>query len=539
MNFDLILAGAAIVDGAGNPRFKADLGIGGERIVAVGDLSTASARETIALEGLIVAPGFIDMHSHSDLEVATNRKNESKAAQGVTTDLVGQDGLSYVPATDAVLAQQLRLQLRGWNGDSDLIDWSWRTVSDYLGTLDLGMVTNAAYLVPHGNLRLCAMGTRSGSPSADELKTMCRLLADGMEQGAVGLSAGLTYAPGMYADNEELVALCRVVASYGGFYAPHHRNYGSQVMTAFQECIDIARKSGVALHLTHSHLSFECNKGRAPAFLAMIDAALADGVDITMDSYPYLAGATFLHSFLPSWVQDGGLEETLRRLRDVDVRSRLRALFSAESGKGSDGFHCEPVSWDQTVVSGVSDQRNEQFVGRSLQDIADVVGTDPTSAYCDLLASDELGASCVFAFGNEENVRMIMSHPVHMPASDGVLVGRRPHPRAWGTFARYLGVYVREEGILRLEDCVRKMTSLPAQRLGMFDKGLVRPGMVADLVSFDPQRVRDVATYDNPKRGPEGIELVIVNGKVVVRKGQLTQNRPGRAQRRRAATNSQ
>jgi N-acyl-D-amino-acid deacylase len=525
---DLVIRGGRVIDGAGNPWYRADVGIAGDRIAAVGRLAGEPAARTIDAEGLFVCPGFVDMHTHSDLQLLANPRHEAKVHQGVTLEVLGQDGLSYAPVTDDVL-EQLRGQLAGWNDDPPGFDWSWRTVGEYLDRLDAdGVAVNAAYLAPHGTIRMCAMGYEDRAPTDEELARMKGLLAEALIQGAVGLSSGLTYTPGMYADDDELVALCEVVREHGGFYAPHHRNYGRRALGAYADCIEIARRSGVPLHLAHAHLGFEVNKGKAPELLAMIDRARADGVEVTLDTYPYLAGATYLHAFLPSWMHVGGSSATIERLRAPDLHERLRVELEEE---GSDGFHEIPIDWSIVVVSGVRGSENRRWIGLSVRDAAAEAGARPIDFVCDLLADEELGVSCIAHIGNEENVRTIMTHPSHTAGSDGILVGDRPHPRSYGTFPRYFAVYVRELGILTWEQAVRKMTSLPAQRLGFPDRGLLRPGMAADVTCIDPASISDTATYEEPRRLPEGIPYVIVNGVVVVDGGTHTGELAGRALR--------
>ena len=532
--FDVLLRGGRVLDGAGNPWYRADVALSGGRVAEIGRLSEATARRTIDTDGLAVCPGFVDMHCHSDLQILVDPAHEVKVSQGVTTEVLGQDGLSYAPVTGDVLVQ-LRAQLRGWNDDPPGFDWNWRSVDEYLSRLDAGVAVNTAYLVPHGTLRICAMGLEDRAPTDSELAHMKGLLATGLEQGAVGLSAGLTYTPAMYADDDELVALCEVVASYGGFYCPHHRNYGSRALEAYASCIEIARRSGVALHLAHAHLGFEVNRGKGALLLGMLADARRSGIDVTLDTYPYLAGSTYLHAVLPGWAQAGGHEQTVAALRDQATRARLRATIEEE---GSDGYQGIPVDWDAIVISGVGRPRNERYVGRSVQDAAAASGVAPFDFFCDLLIDDDLGVSCIQHIGNEANVRTIMTDPGHTAGSDGILVGTRPHPRAWGTFPRYLARYVRELGCLTWEQAVRKMTSLPAQRLGFLDRGLLRPGMAADVVCFDPETVRDTATYEEPKRLPEGIPHVIVNGRLVIDDGRHTGDLPGRALRRRYSPRS-
>ena len=513
---DVLIRGGRVIDGSGSPAFAADVAISGDRITAVGRIDEP-ARRTIDADELFVCPGFIDMHTHSDLRLLVEPGHEAKICQGVTLELLGQDGLSYAPVNDAVL-EQLRAQLAGWNGDPAGFDWSWRTVGEYLDRLDRsGIAVNAAYLVPHGTLRLCAMGYDDRAPTGDELAQMKRSLAEGLAQGAVGLSAGLTYAPGMYATDDELVALCEVMRELGGFYCPHHRNYGLHALEAYADSIEIARHAGVPLHLAHAHLGFAVNKGRAPELLALIDAARAEGVDVSLDTYPYLAGSTYLHAFLPSWMHEGGAAETIRRLRDPALRERLRTELEDE---GSDGFHEIPMDWSVVVVRG-----------RSIAELAGDAGVRPIDYVCDLLADEELSVSCIAHTGNEENVRTIMAHDAHMVGSDGILIGDPPHPRGWGTFPRYFAVYVRELGILTWEQAVRKMTSLPAQRLGFGDRGGLRAGMHADITCIDPETVRDTATYEQPRSLPEGIPFVLVNGRVAVDGGRRTDELAGRALR--------
>ncbi len=355
----MILRGGTIVDGTGSARYQGDVGIRDGRIVAAHD----AAGPVLDVSGLAVAPGFIDMHSHSDLAVLADPAHEAKTQQGVTLEVLGQDGLSYAPVTDATL-DPLRVQLAGWNGDPAGLDWSWRSIGEYLDRIDAGSPVNAAYLVPHGTVRLAVLGADNRPPTDDELATMCALVDVGMRDGAVGMSAGLTYTPGMYADDAELVALNRVVAAAGGYYCPHHRNYGARVVEAYGECVAIAEEAGVALHLAHCHVNFPQNRGRAGEVLELLEKS---GHDITLDSYPYPASATYLHAPLPSWAHEGGPAATLERLRDPD--QRVRILHEIEV-VGADGHHGVPMDWATIVVTGVQDPALEPFVGLSIADAA-------------------------------------------------------------------------------------------------------------------------------------------------------------------------
>jgi N-acyl-D-amino-acid deacylase len=516
---DLAIRGGRLVDGTGSVWFGGDVGIAGDRIVAVGQVPDP-ARRTIAADGLVVCPGFIDMHTHSDLQPLANPRHEMKLHQGVTLDVVGQDGLSLAPARRDTLAD-LRAMLVGWNGDPDL-DWSWRSMDDYLRRFDGTTAVNVVALAGHGTLRLQTVGADDRPATANELGEMRRLLREAVEQGAAGLSAGLTYAPGMYADDDELVELCEVLQGTGAVYMPHHRNYGAHALEAYRDSIEIARRAGVPLHLAHCHLGFPQNRGRAPELLQMIDEARAAGVEVTLDTYPYLAGSTYLHAFLPGWAMAGGAEATIARLRDPALRERLRRELEEV---GTDGHHGVPMDWS-LVVTG----------GSSIADRAAAEGRRPIDVYCDLAADGGLARSATHHVGNEENVRAIMQHACHTGGSDGILVGDVPHPRGWGTFPRYLAVYVRELGLLGLEDAVRRFTSLPARILRLPDRGLLRPGMAADVTCFDPAGVRDTATYEAPRSLPDGIPHVTVNGEPVILDGVHTGATPGRGLRSGAAT---
>ncbi|MDQ1703086.1 MAG: N-acyl-D-amino-acid deacylase, partial [Frankiaceae bacterium] len=445
--------------------------------------------------------------------------------------VLGQDGLSYAPADDVTLPQ-LRNRLAGWNGDPGANpDIGWRTVGEYLERCDRGMAVNAAYLVPHGNVRMLVMGWDAGPASADQLQRMCALVAAGLEQGAVGLSMGLTYTPGMYADTSELVALCTTVASYGGFFAPHHRSYGANALAAYEEMLDVSRRSGAPVHFAHATMNFAVNRGRAGELLSLLDAAIADGVDVTLDSYPYLAGSTTLAALLPSWASEGGPERLGERLRSPSERARIVHALDVE---GSDGSHGVPCEWSAIQINGVRRPANSALVGRTVAEIAADEGRPPAEVFLDVLLADDGGTTCLMHVGHEDNVRAIMRHPAHMGGSDGLLVGDRPHPRAWGTFPRYLGHYAREEGVLSLPECVAHLTSRPARRLGLRDRGVVAEGYVADLVLFDPATVAEAATFADPRRPPIGIPYVFVNGRLVIDEGARTIELPGRAVRRTA-----
>ncbi|QIZ97222.1 D-aminoacylase [Leifsonia sp. PS1209] len=524
-----LLRGGLVLDGSGSPGRVADVLLHGDRIAEVGRHLTAPGARIIDASGLAVAPGFIDMHAHSDLAVLTDSAHLAKVSQGVTTEVLGQDGLSYVPATDETMPI-LREQLAGWNGVPDGLDFSWRSVADYLAAVDArGTAANVAYLIPQGSVRMAVVGTENRRATPAELDGMRAIVAAGMRDGAFGLSSGLTYVPGMFADSAELAALCAVVAEHGGFYAPHQRSYGAGALDAYAEMVAIARDTGCALHLTHATMNFGVNRGRAGDLIDLIDGAIADSVDLTIDTYPYLAGSTTLAALLPSWSAVGGPEATIARLADPAVRSRVAHELDV---LGTDGCHGVPVDWATIEISGVRDPALSAAVGRTVAAIAADQGVPPTEAYFDLLVADRLGTSILQHVGDEQNVRTMMRHPRHTGGSDGILVGAKPHPRSWGTFPRYLGHYVREEGVLTLEDAIVHLSARPAARLGLTDRGRIAPGMVADLVLFDPATVTDRATYAEPRSQAAGIPWVFVAGRPVMADGMRTGETPGRALRK-------
>ncbi|HUQ61308.1 D-aminoacylase [Lentzea sp.] len=524
---DVVLRGPLIADGTGAPAYRADVSIKDGVISSIGD--GISATRSIDADGLVLAPGFIDMHSHSDLRVLAEPDHLAKVSQGVTTEVLGQDGLSYAPVDDEVLAT-LRGQLAGWNDDPPGFDWNWRSVGQYLDRLDRGIAVNAAYLVPQGTLRMLVVGWDDRPPTESEMDRMKAVLAQSLAEGAMGMSSGLTYTPGMYAGTSELVRLCEVVGQHGGFYSPHHRSYGAGALEAYAEMVDVSKRSGCALHLAHATMNFPVNKGKAPELLALLDDAIAGGADISLDTYPYLPGATYLSALLPSWATEGGPERALARLSDVDTRERIRAEIEET---GSDGCHGVPVDWDSIEINGVRNDRNAHLVGASVQRSATRLGRAPADLYFDVLVDERLGTSCLMHVGHEENVQAIMKHPAHTGGSDGLLVGDRPHPRAWGTFPRYFARYVRELGVLSLEECVEHLTGRAARRLRLTDRGLVREGYAADLVLFDPETIADTATFDEPRQQAAGIPYVFCNGVPVIDDGTATGALPGHSLRSR------
>ncbi|WP_275002487.1 N-acyl-D-amino-acid deacylase family protein [Promicromonospora iranensis] len=530
---ELLLRGGLIVDGSGHDPVVGDVLVRAGQLAAVGGRIDAPGARVVDADGLAVAPGFIDMHAHSDLAVLADGDHRAKVTQGVTTEVVGQDGLSYAPVTDETMAI-VREQIAGWNGTLEGVDLAWRSVAGYLAEIDRrGSATNVAYLLPQGTIRMNVIGTGDRPASAADLAAMRAQVDQGMRAGAFGLSSGLTYVPGAFASTDELVALCEVVARHGGFYAPHQRSYGAGALDAYAEMVDVARRARCALHLTHATMNFPENRGRAGELLALVDRALSAGVDVTLDSYPYLPGSTTLSALLPSRAAVGGPEATLARLRDVGERAWIAHQVEVV---GSDGCHGVPVDWATIEIAGVRDAALGDRVGRTVARIAADERRPPVEVFFDLLLADRLGTSILQHVGDEQNVREIMRHRRHTGGSDGILVGAKPHPRAAGTFPRYLGRYVREEGVLSLAEMIVHLAARPAERLGLHDRGRIAEGLVADVVVFDPATVADRATPDEPRLTAAGIPWVLVGGTPVIEDGERTGARPGGALRHSSRT---
>lgn len=526
----------SVIDGTGAPAYLADVSLSGGRIAAIlrvgggdGAAPAAGAARHIDGTGLVLSPGFIDMHAHSDLQLLLTPDHYSRLSQGITTELLGQDGLSYAPVDEPTLAG-VRQKIAGWNDNpADDAVFSWRGVGEYLDRLDRGIATNAAYLIPQGTVRALVRGFGDGAASEEEILAQCALIRTALEEGAVGMSSGLTYTPGMYASTAELARLCAVVAEYGGFYAPHHRSYGAGALEAYAEMIGLSEETGCALHLSHATMNFAPNRGRAPELLDLIDAALDRGVDITLDTYPYLPGATTLSAILPSWASAGGDAETMRRLRDPLTLARIRENVEIY---GSDGCHGVIAEWDTIEISGVRNPELAPLVGKTIRQIAGETGREPFAVFVDILLRDQMGTGILQHVGHEENVRTIMTHRTHTGGSDGILVGAKPHPRAWGTFPRFLGHYVRELGLLSWEEMIHHLTGRPAARLRLDRRGLIREGYAADLVLFDPRSIAATATFNNPRQAAAGIHTVFVNGVAAISEGEPTGALAGRALRR-------
>jgi N-acyl-D-amino-acid deacylase len=513
--FDLLVTGGRVVDGSGNPWFRADVAIQGDRIAAVGPLARAEARLRLDASGKVVAPGFVDAHVHGDLMLLADPAHEPAIRQGVTTYLLGQDGVAMAPASPATL-DHMRRYTAGFSGNPDL-PYCWSSVAEYLACFDRRTALNVAYLIPNGNVRLEVLGLATRAPTSDELRQMGRLVRAGMEQGAVGLSSGLDYIPSRYAETEELIALCREIAPFGGVYVTHMRRYDPDgVLGSMDEVFRIGREAGVPVHISHFN-------SQAELVLPKLDAGRRDGMDVTYDLYCYLAGSSILGMVaLPPEVQEGGVDATLNRLADAAVRARLREWVTGPRG---------PL--ERVRLSYVAAPSYRDYEGRTLAEAAADAGQELSAFVCDLLLASGMAVGCVVPHRarDESDVRQLMRHPAHMAGSDGIFTGSRPHPRGWGCFARYLGHYVRDEPTWTLEEAVQHLAAHAARRFGLKDRGLLRQGMAADVIVFDPATIADLATYEAGRRLAVGMEHVIVNGELVLHGGQRTAALPGRALR--------
>ena len=515
---DILIRNSLVIDGSGQPGFRGSVGVTGDTVEIIqGDTADIEAGKVIDGDGYVVCPGFIDMHSHSDLMLLSEPEHHPKVRQGVTTEALGMDGLSYAPASPQNLEWLLNY-LAAVNGRPPE-SVRWGSVKEFLELLDGKASCNVVYFVPHAAVRVEAMGWEDRLPTGAELRRMQELARQGMRDGAFGFATGLTYPPGAYSDTDELVAVAQAVGELGGFYMTHARyNLGDRLLDPFREAIEIGRRANVPVHISHYHSPVE---GMGQQMLALVDEGLSGGIDVSYDQYPYPAASTVLHSLLPFWVHAGGPGALMERIKDRNIRGEIGDSVYPQWG----------MTLDHYIFSHIKTETNKEWEGRSLTDLAEARGGRMVDAICDLLIEEDLEVAFVARTGNPENIRTILRHPAQMVGSDGLLTGGHPNPRSYGTFPYVLGQLARDEGILRLEEAVRKMTGAPAQRLGLRDRGIIRDGMKADLVLFDPERVASRATFEEPREYPVGIDYVIVNGEVVIDNGAHTGAMPGRALR--------
>ena len=528
MAWSLLIRGGTVVDGSGAPARTADVAVEGERIAAVAPRLSGPADRVIDAAGHVVTPGFVDMHSHSDLFYFACPSAESKIRQGVTTEVVGMCSFSQAP-----LRPDQHDIVRGWAGGIGAsLDLRWETFAQYLDALRaMRPSVNVAHFVGHGALRIAAMGFEARPAGPDDLKGMQRLLGEAMDAGAFGFSTGLVYAPSAYSNTEELIALAKSISSRGGYYFSHIRGESSMLLDSINEAIRIGEEAGVGVQVSHVKASGKENWPKIDAALRLFETARARGVDVLGDVYPYNAGSTKLDNMMPTWAHDGGLARLLERLADRATRRRIveECLIDGERwGTVSQGG----IGFDQVFIASC---RRRELEGLNLAQIARQSGQPPAEVLMNLLLEEKCTIGMVSFSQSIDNVAKVLAHPALMIGSDSIPLYEgegdrpgKPHPRTYGTFPRVLGEYARERKLFSLETAVHKMTGMAAARIGLRERGLVQPGYFADLTVFDPATVKDESTYAEPHRYPTGIPYVLVNGAVVVDGGRMGAARPGR-----------
>ncbi|MEF8801622.1 MAG: D-aminoacylase [Halolamina sp.] len=528
MTVDLLLENARVVDGTGAPWFRGNVAVSDGRIQRVvrGD-ADVDAETTVDIDGNVVCPGFVDTHSHSDLELFADPALAPKIQQGITTEILGQDGFSMAPMYREGGAEEWARHLSGLAGDVD-VDWDWDDTTGYLDAVVAnGIGPNVATLVGHGTVRFNVLGMADRAPTEDDLAKMASLVDDALEAGAIGFSTGLVYSPQVNATTAEVQRLAAALAPYGRPFVAHIRSEGRWIWAALDEFVDIGAEEGVPLHLSHYKMSGTQQQGKADRANKLLEAARERGVDITAEQYPYTAGNTLLAAVLPPWVHADGPEAVLGTLQDEAARERIRRDIEEWRIDGWENQGARS-GWENIVVRNLDTETWRSYEGESVADIAADRDQHPVLTVCDILVDEELSPAMILHTIAESDVREIMANERVGVATDG-LFGAFPHPRTYGAYPRILGTYVREENHLTLEEAVRKMTSLPARAMGLDRKGVLRPDMDADLVVFDPATVRTPATFDNPRQAPKGMPHVLVDGTFVVRDGELTGATPGAA----------
>lgn len=519
---DLLISNGNIIDGSGSPAFRAAVAVTGDAVsIHRGDDAQLrqNAARVIDAAGLVVCPGFIDLHSHAGLTILGEPHHDPKVRQGVTTELTGIDGISHAPFKTREELQRYIWLDSGLNGyPPEPADWL--SVADQLSKYDQSVAVNIAFILGNSPVRIWSVGWSQRPATPAEIADMQAVTREAMQEGAWGLSTGLDYPPGAYADTDELVALSQTAAELGGIYHTHTRAslLANGYLAPWHEALDIGRRSGVPVHLTHYRQSSQ-GVGSHLGHLELVENARAEGIDCTFDCYTYPYSGTTVTIGIPHWAKDGGPERLIAALKDPQDRARMKREITPDRLKDN---------W----LTNFTRPENAQYDGKLLTDIADSRGQDPADALFDLLLSENLGISTVGLGTNAHTLHAFVSHPYGMIASDAILFGEYPNPRTYGCFPIVLAEFVRAERHLRLPEAIRKMTSFPAQRLGIPDRGLLRDGFKADIVAFDPHAVKTHATRENPKRYPIGIEYVIVNGEIVIDRGQNTGALPGRSIRR-------
>jgi N-acyl-D-amino-acid deacylase len=529
--YDVVIHNGRIVDGSGSPWYSGDIGIRQGRIARIGNLTGAAAKRTIDARGMVVAPGFIDMLGQSELTMLVNPHLPSKIYQGITTEITGE-GSSVAPVNDAILqADRVEYEHYGIHPD-------WRSFREYFARLEKqGMGINLASYVGATQVRRMVLGDEDRAPNAGELARMKELVRQAMQEGAVGLSTSLQYAPAPYASTEELIALAAEAARFGGIYATHMRSESDAIIPALEEAIRIGREAHIPVEIWHLKTAGKANWGRMPEVLARIQKARDSGVDITADTYAYPAGFNTFSAIIPPWAHDGGDARLIERLKDPATRARIRREMESRSGNWENEWQ-EVTGPESILVGAVQNPKLLPVQGKTIAQIAKLWGKDPIDTIFDLLIEDRAFTQVAIFTMSEPDIALALEQPwvsicndSQGTAPDGLLGKEHPHPRAYGTFPRILSKYVREEKKLTLPDAIRKFTALPAQRMRLASRGVLKEGMWADVVIFDPETIRDRATFESPNQLSEGMRFVLVNGVPVIEEGKMTDALPGKALR--------
>jgi dihydroorotase/N-acyl-D-amino-acid deacylase len=526
--YDIVIRNGHIIDGTGSPWYSGDIGIRAGRIAAIGNLAGAAAGRTIDAHGLVVAPGFIDMLGQSEMTILVDPHLPSKIFQGITTEVTGEGG-SIAPLTDALIkADHVDYEHYGIKPD-------WRTFAQYFARLrKQGMGINLASYVGATQVRRVVIGDDNRAPTAAELERMKALVRQSMQEGAVGLSTSLQYAPAPYATTEELIALASEAAKFGGVYASHIRNEGDSIIPALDEAFRIGREARIPVEIWHLKAAGKANWGRMPEIVAHIEEARKSGIDVTADTYAYTAAFNTFSAIIPPWAHDGGDRKLIERLKDPAMRARIRKEMETPSADWNNEW-LQVKGPESFLVGAVQNPKLLPLQGKTIAEIAKIWNKDPIDTVFDLLIEDEAFTSIALFVMSEPDVTLALQQPwVSIcndsagASPDGLLGKEHPHPRAYGTFPHILRKYVREEKKLTLEEAIRKFSALPAQRMRFTDRGVLKMGLWADVVVFDPATIRDVATFDDPNRLSEGMRFVLVNGAPVVDEGRITKALPGK-----------
>lgn len=514
-----------IVDGNKTPAYEGDILIENEKILKISQDLNEEADKVIDAKGRVICPGFIDTHSHSDLVILVNPYNEVKIRQGITTEVLGQDGISMAPLPQEHISSW-RKNLAGLDGESDEIDWKYETTENYLKMMDYnGVGLNETYLVPHGNVRMEAMGLEDRPATKEEIQKMCEITERELKAGAIGLSTGLIYIPCAYSLTEEIIEMCKVVAKYDGVFVVHQRSEADTILTSMEEIIEIGKQSGVKVHFSHFKVCGKANWKYIPQVIELLEKAEKEGIRVSFDQYPYAAGSTMLGVVLPPWAHSGGTDKLIERLSDENERAKMKKDI-ANGIEGWDNF-IEFAGIDQIFVTSVKTEKNKDTIGKSLLEIGKMRGKDPLDATFDLLKEEENAVGMVDFYGLEEHIIGFMKRDEQNVCTDGLLAGK-PHPRAYGSFPKILGRYVRELNVLTIEEAVYKMTKKAATSFRIKDRGELKEGYFADIVIFDKDTVSGCDDFINSMQYPTGIDYVIINGNCVVEEGKYNKIKAGK-----------